>query len=571
MTTTDPHPTLPIRLRNATLRWLGRFHPVGLVVALLFYCWSLSPSLLPRAWYLQGVAAGIGLVTGYGIGVLLAWAVRKCGFTTSWSPEHRRIGWYLLGVVAVVVVPTFLVLGSWWQDISRELVGLEPGSSWDYPGVLAVAVVVALLLLVAGRGLRRLTRRLTDLVVRILPIPVARAVSVIVIGAIVILAVDGLLTVEIGRIANGSARAADEGTADGVVQPQEAERSGSPESNEPWDSLGREGRTFVAGGPDQDEIAAVTGEPATMPIRVYAGYRSVEDIGAESDAEHIDVLASHVVAELDRTDAFDREYLAVVTTTGRGWVNQDVAASLEYLANGDSAIAAMQYSFLPSPLAFLADRVSPRDAGRALFEAVFEEWSRLDPETRPKLLVFGESLGSYGGQSAFSGAQDMITRTDGALWVGTPNFSEQWRRITDSRDPGSREILPVVYGGQNVRFAATPDDLTDLDGLRNWEFPRVVYWQHPSDPIVWWSTRLIRHKPDWLREERGADIDKGMSWIPFVTFWQVTLDMVFAAEVPGGHGHSYTTEAVYFWADILGIDDEERVQRIFDALSSSEG
>ena len=41
-------------------------------------------------------------------------------------------------------------------------------------------------------------------------------------------------------------------------------------------------------------------------------------------------------------------------------------------------------------------------------------------------MAFGESLGSFGGQSAFAGAQDMLSRTDGALWVGTPNFAPQW-------------------------------------------------------------------------------------------------------------------------------------------------
>ena len=549
------------------MRWLGRFHPVGLAVALLFYCWSLSLSLLPRPWYLQGVATGISVITGYGIGVLLAWIVRKCGVETNWSATVKKVGWYLLALAAVVVVPTFLVLGSWWQDISRELVGMEPGSSWDYPGVLFVAVVVALLLLVIGRGLRRVAQWVTALVVRVLPAPLARIVSVVLVGLLVFWAVEGLLSVQIARIANGSAMAVDEGTADGVEQPQAPERSGSDASLERWDSLGREGRTFVAGGPSPEEITAVTGEPAMMPIRVYAGYRSLDSLDRYTEFDEMEVLASHVVAELDRTGAFDREYLAVATTTGRGWVNQDVAAALEFLSDGDSAIAAMQYSFLASPLAFLADRVSPRNAGRALFEAVYARWSVLDPESRPKLLVFGESLGSYGGQSAFAGVQDMITRTDGALWVGTPNFTEQWRRITDSRDPGSREILPVIYGGQNVRFAATPDDLTDLDGLRDWESPRIVYWQHPSDPIVWWSSQLVRHRPDWLRDERGADIDQGMSWIPFVTFWQVTLDMVFAAEVPGGHGHTYTAEAAFFWADILGIEDESRVAAVFDALS----
>jgi uncharacterized membrane protein len=566
----EPSPSFSARLKDGILRWLGRFHPVGLAVALLFYCWSLSPSLLPRPWYLQGVATGISVITGYGVGVLVAWIVRKCGFETNWSATVKKVGWYLLALAAVVVVPAFLVLGSWWQDISRELVGMEPGSSWDYPGVLLVAMVVALLLLVIGRGLRRVAQWVTGFVVRVLPVPLARIVSVVLVGLLVFWAVEGLLSVQIARIANGSAMAVDEGTADGVEQPQAPERSGSDASLEPWDSLGREGRTFVAGGPSPEEITAVTGEPAMMPIRVYAGYRSLDNLDRYTEFDEMEVLASHVVAELDRTGAFDREYLAVATTTGRGWVNQNVAAALEYLSDGDSAIAAMQYSFLASPLAFLADRVSPRNAGRALFEAVYTRWSVLDPETRPKLLVFGESLGSYGGQSAFAGVQDMITRTDGALWVGTPNFTEQWRRITDSRDPGSREILPVIYGGQNVRFAATPDDLTDLDGLRDWESPRIVYWQHPSDPIVWWSSQLVRHRPDWLREERGADIDQGMSWIPFVTFWQVTLDMVFAAEVPGGHGHTYTTEAAFFWSDILGIEDEVRVKAVFDALSSGE-
>ncbi|ALU73369.1 membrane protein (plasmid) [Rhodococcus erythropolis R138] len=560
-------PWLVARATSNLRRWLARFHPVGLAGALLFYCWSLSPSLLPRAWYLQGVATGISLATGYGLGVLIAWVVRKVGVSVRWSARQKRIGWYLLAATALIVVPLFLVLGSWWQDISRDLVGMEPGSSWDYPGVLAVAVVVAVIILVAGRGFRRVAQRLSRLTMRFLPAPVARASSVLVVGLVMVLLVEGLVSTEIARIAHGSAMATDEGTPDGIVAPQAPERSGSPVSLEPWDSLGREGRTFVAGGPDLQEISAVTGEAALTPIRVYAGYRSLDGTGAEPGEESMGILADHVVAELERTRAFEREYLAVATTTGRGWVNQDVAAALEYLAGGNSAIAAMQYSYLASPLAFLADRVSPRTAGRALFEAVYDRWSQLPAETRPKLLTFGESLGSYGGQSAFSGIQDMITRTDGALWVGTPNFTEQWRRITDSRDPGSREILPVVYGGRNVRFAATPADLADIDGLGEWDSPRIVYWQHPSDPIVWWSSDLILHRPDWLAEERGADIDQGMSWIPFVTFWQVTLDMVFAAEVPGGHGHSYTTEAVLFWADVLGIEDSGRIDRIFDKMN----
>ncbi|MGU3435853.1 alpha/beta hydrolase [Actinomycetes bacterium M1A6_2h] len=527
----------------------------------------MSPSLLPRPWYLQAAATGISVASGYGVGVLAVWGMRKCGLTREWPERLRRIGWYALGLVAVVVIPLFLFLGSWWQDITRELVGLEKGSSWDYPGVFVVGAVVFVVLVFAGRGLRRVANALTRLADRFVPEPVARGLAVAVVALVVVLAAQGLLSSGISRISNGSASASDSGSAAGVTQPSEPERSGSPESTQPWESLGKEGRTFVAGGPRSGDIEDVTGAPALEPIRVYSGRASVDADGLGLGSRTVESLAENVVDELDRTGAFDRKYLAIATTTGRGWVNQSVASSLEYLAGGDTAIAAIQYSFLPSPLAFLADRETPLLAGRALFEAVYERWRGLPEDRRPALLTFGESLGSYGGQDAFSGVQDMIARTSGALWVGTPNFSEQWSRVTESRDPGSREILPVIYGGENVRFAATPDDLED-PSMREWGTPRIVYWQHPSDPIVWWSPDLILSQPDWLDEPRGADVDKGMTWIPFVTFWQVTLDMVFAADVPDGHGHSYGAEATYYWNDILGSTDDVLVGKVVDALNS---
>jgi uncharacterized membrane protein len=36
-----------------------------------------------------------------------------------------------------------------------------------------------------------------------------------------------------------------------------------------------------------------------------------------------------------------------------------------------------------------------------------------------------------------------------------------------------------------------------------------------------------------------------------VTFWQVTLDMPFATDVPESYGHRYTQEAVDAWATVL--------------------
>ena len=62
-------------------------------------------------------------------------------------------------------------------------------------------------------------------------------------------------------------------------------------------------------------------------------------------------------------------------------------------------------------------------------------------------------VGSFAGQSAFATAGDITARTDGAVFVGTPSFSEPWGTIEAGRDPGSPQWQPVYRGGQSVRFA----------------------------------------------------------------------------------------------------------------------
>lgn len=525
-------------------------------MALLFFAWSMSPSLLPRVWYLQGVATGISVAIGYGLGCAVAWVVRRCGIRSHPSPRTRLLGRRGLAVAALVVIPLFLVLGSGWQQILRDLVGLPRAQRSFYILVFVIAVAIAGALLAIARGLLCATNWLATQGNRVFPGPIARLIAVVIVVALVVLGLDGALHRGLLSVAERSAEVADQSTADGVTRPTASERSGSPASQQAWDTLGREGRTFVAGGPTAEQIAEVTGAGALTPIRVYAGRES---------ADSVEGIAEQVVGELRRTRAFDRKVLAVVTTTGRGWVNPNVAAAFEYVNGGDSAIASMQYSFLPSALSFIADRDTPPLAGQALFEAVYQAWVALPEDARPKLVVFGESLGSFGGQAAFSSGADIVSRTDGALLVGTPNFAQPWRRLTASRDPGSLERLPVVDEGRHIRFASRPADV-NLAGP--WEFPRVVFWQHASDPITWWSFDLLLHRPDWLREPLGPDVDPGVRWLPFVTFWQVTLDMIFSAEVPYGYGHAFGPDAAQLWVDILDPPDWDpsTTQRIYDAI-----
>ncbi|HLR55891.1 MAG TPA: alpha/beta-hydrolase family protein, partial [Actinomycetales bacterium] len=306
---------------------------------------------------------------------------------------------------------------------------------------------------------------------------------------------------------------------------------------------GRTGRNFVAGGPTSEQLTAFSGAPAMEPIRAYAGL----DSGATT-RERADIA----VADLDRAGGFERGAIVVNTTTGTGWINESSTAAVEYIFNGDVAQIGMQYSYLPSWISYLADRDKAIAAGQELFEAVFAAWSQLPESSRPELYVFGESLGSYGSEAAFSSLADVVNRTDGALWVGPPSFNELHQRLVAEREPGTPQWLPIVDDGTTVRFVASPGDLSRPDA--DWDQPRVAYLQHPSDPIAWWSPDLLLRRPQWLTEDAPEGVSK-MTWLPGVTFWQITADLPFAIEVPDGYGHNYGTELADLWVAIIEPED----------------
>lgn len=144
---------------------------------------------------------------------------------------------------------------------------------------------------------------------------------------------------------------------------------------------------------------------------------------------------------------------------------------------------------------------------------------------------------------------NVLARTDGALFSG-PTFNNTiWKQLTINRDPGSPQWLPVYDDGRNVRFVARPDDLQRPHP--GTDSPLVVYLQHASDPIAWWNPDVLFHRPDWLAEPAGYDVLPNVRWIPVITFLQVSADMAVSVDVPAGHGHHYGPNVADAWAAIL--------------------
>jgi len=534
------------------------------VVAAWFFLASITPSLIPRSWYLQGVASGLSIAYGYGIGLVAAWCWRRLRdavqLRITMAPVPARwLRWAGWSTVAVVVTLVWVWSLEWQRDTARMVGKAVPGPKSLVLG-LACSVLVFVLVIGAARGLRALVRRGSRLGQRFLRPWVATTLAALLVATVVLVLSNSVVYRRAMAYAADKAAVVNGRTPEGRTAPRSPLRSGSPASAESWRSLGRNGQAFVADGSSAAAIAAATGKPAREPIRVYAGL---------SGGRSPDEVADAVVAELRRTDAFDRDVLALITTTGRGWVDEWTASSIEYLTGGDSAIAAMQYSYLPSPVALLSDRRTPAVAGRALLTRVEAELSRRPGDSRPTLLLGGESLGAYGGQAAFRDPEDMLARIDGAVWVGTPNFTPLARALADGRQGGSPEIVPVVGDGTHIRFATRPAELThDLYGRAYgaWQHPRVAYVQHASDPIPLWSPSLLTEEPDWMHEGVGPDVT-AMRWTSFATFWQLTTDMMVAGSTPAGHGHRYREELVPAWAGVLGLDPTADYSRIQQAIN----
>ncbi len=541
---------------------------IGLGTVLLWF--SLGSSLLPRSAMMQGVVSGLSFVFGYAVGVLvwfiIRWILKLFGVAVEHDALPKLVRWILLGLAGIVFAVMAL---KWpgWQTAQGELVGVE--SVGVVSGLVAIAWTIAfvVVLLSVGRSIRWLIWRIDLAFERRMSVGVARGMTVFVLfvvaGALYYFIASSGLT----AFANARFEAGDETTLEGIEQPLHSESSGSPESLAQWEDLGYQGRTFTGDAVTVDDLSAYHGSAngVRTPIRVYAGLKS-----ADSPEER----AQLVVDELERTNARDRAVLALVSVTGTGWVDPMAAAALEYMWRGDTAIAGMQYSFLPSWISFLLDTATATESGIAVNEAVIAWWEALPEEERPRLIAFGESLGSLGSEAAYGqGTLDeslayVQSKVDGALWVGPTDSNAVRSQLLEVRDP-SPVWRPEYNGGDVVRLENAPGFYDPFDPT--WAAPRIVYYHHASDPVGYWNWETLWKPQEWTDHPVGDDVPDSVRWIPFTTFTQVVVDLINGFSASVGHGHNYNDAFVDGWSVVAPVDgwtadDTASLQEHLDSL-----
>jgi len=340
--------------------------------------------------------------------------------------------------------------------------------------------------------------------------------------------------------------------------------SGSPESLLPFADLGQQGRRYVTDVVTPELVEQVMGEKAVAhPIRTYVGFNS-EPLYPTGRAE----LA---LAELDRTGAFDRSYLLLVSPTGTGWVDHTLIETAEFLTRGDIATCCVQYGRYPSFLSVQKVALG-RSQFRLLLWGIKQRLAERPPERRPKVLVFGESLGAWTSSDVvmYQGIDGFDHYgIDRALWVGLP-WLAKWSRSGMTR--GSTTLVPEGTVGVFDRHEQL-QELTDEQRARL----RAVILSHDNDPIAVMGPDLIVQRPPWLADsQRGRGVPEQMRWRPLVTFVQTAMDAANAmVSVPGefgSFGHDYRGDMVRFVRDAYALPaaSDTQVAHIEEILRSLE-
>ncbi len=347
---------------------------LGLVLGGLFFGLALTPSMMPRDPLMLGLMAGFLAGIGHELGGLAQWIWRFLELPRSPATWRRwlRIGgaWWRRGSFSSACsgpgAGRTTRARSWGSARSRATT-CSPSPAWRWRssrwsgcwrGSSGSRCAGSTAVSAGGAAAHQ------------------PGIGLIVVVSLFWAVIEGTVLRWAFDAADASFEAADALIEPDVPQPEDPMRTGSPASLVAWDEMGRRGREFVATAPTAEEIAEFS--PGAMaPIRVYVGR-----LAADTPEERAQIALD----ELIRVGGFERSTLVVMVPTGTGWMDPGSHEPLDFMLGGDVATVAVQYSYLTSVLSLIANREAGVDQASALFEAVYDHWTTLPPESAAEAL-----------------------------------------------------------------------------------------------------------------------------------------------------------------------------------------
>jgi uncharacterized membrane protein len=308
-------------------------------------------------------------------------------------------------------------------------------------------------------------------------------------------------------------------------------------------------------------------EAKATPISIFVG------LDSSADPKERVALA---LAEMDRTDAWSRSLIMLVSPTGTGYVNYVAVAATQYMTLGDMASVTLQYSKRPSPLS-LGKIGDAKEQNRLLWLRILERIRTMPVKKRPKVVIFGESLGAHTSQAAFEGWGTLGPEAlgiDCGLWIGTPEGS-RWRHELVDRKRIDVDHDTVAVVNDYEQFLAL--------GEESKERIRFCLLSHDNDGVTKFGPSLLNRRPGWLGPDRPRmeevpgrsprGIPASMRWRPLTTFFQLLVDMK-NAQIPGAYrawAHDYRPDLPEFIRDVYNLDcTEEQLEAIKVACEQRE-
>ena len=210
-----------------------------------------------------------------------------------------------------------------------------------------------------------------------------------------------------------------------------------------------------------------------------------------------------------------RSIICIASPTGVGYVNYVMAEALEYLSHGNCAIVVPQYAYVPSALA-LNKTNEGVELQTAVIEAVRSRIDEANPEDRPRIVQFGESLGA---QVAADVAGPLgVPRFDAVglesgLYLGVPFRSTLWKAwLRDSESMAAGGRLQNVSEAGELRAGSS----------------RHIMINHHDDPINKFSYQMAVQRPWWFGPPatRPPRVPQETLFRPVISFVIALVDLL---------------------------------------------